>query len=145
MQTNSENELYEIYRIIDANINRANEGIRVTEEYFRFIIENIDIQKSLKNCRHILNDIVVKFFDKKRLFESRNSTDDIGASYSTDSEMKRPYAKSIAEANIKRSQEALRCLEEYSKRIIPEASEQFKNIRFELYGIEKLLFFSAKS
>ena len=42
-------------RLIDANLNRAREGIRVIESVARFILNDADLSKSLKAMRHELS------------------------------------------------------------------------------------------
>jgi len=44
----------EIYRVLDANFNRAREGLRVTEEVARFILEDPQLTARLKDLRHRL-------------------------------------------------------------------------------------------
>ncbi|MBP7654533.1 thiamine-phosphate pyrophosphorylase [Candidatus Dependentiae bacterium] len=131
------NQVRDIYRIIDANYNRINEGLRVIEEYFRFITENIDIQKKIKEIRHILFSEITANFDYSKLLEFRDSQNDPGSKYSTNSELDKSSAENILISNFKRIQESLRVLEEYSKLIYPESSITFKKLRFELYEIEK--------
>jgi thiamine-phosphate pyrophosphorylase len=46
---------------------------------------------------------------------------------------------SILIANFKRAQESSRVLEEFGKLISSEVSENFKNIRYELYDLEKII------
>lgn len=40
-------------RLIDANLNRLREGIRVAEDIFRYIYNNKEISTKLKSLRHI--------------------------------------------------------------------------------------------
>ena len=51
--------------------------------------------------------------------------------------MEKQDIDSILLANFKRAQESSRVLEEFSKLISNEDSENFKYIRYELYDIEK--------
>jgi hypothetical protein len=41
------------YRVIDANLNRLREGIRVVEDIYRYILDDKDIASRLKNIRHL--------------------------------------------------------------------------------------------
>ena len=46
------NSRHSILKIIDANLNRAREGMRVCEDISRFIIGDAGITRSLKLTRH---------------------------------------------------------------------------------------------
>ncbi len=125
-----------IYRVIDANVNRAREGLRVVEEVTRFILEKPQFTACLKEIRHNITDILRGFPAKKFLF-SRNSQDDVGRGLYQPSEGRRDGYRDIIRANMVRSQEALRALEEFSKVIDSHIGEKFKVLRFRLYSLEK--------
>ena len=127
-----------IYRIIDANINRAMEGIRVCEEIARFILDDKKLTSFAKNLRSLLKSAVLKI-DKKKVMLSRESVKDVGNNIFSKEEKSRSSVRSIFKANIKRSEEAVRSLEEFIKLIQPELSPKFKEIRFKLYTLEKEL------
>ena len=63
-------------RIIDANLNRVSEGLRVVEEIARFILSDEKLTGELKLIRHDIH----KFFDFKydELINSRDTINDIG-------------------------------------------------------------------
>jgi thiamine-phosphate pyrophosphorylase len=126
-----------IYRIIDANLNRAREGLRVVEEVARFIWEDEKLSKGLKNLRHKLTKISQENFDQKMLLQCRDSQRDLGAKGMGFYEGKRKNVKMIVRANLRRAEEALRVLEEFGKIIKKGSAEQFKNLRFKLYALEK--------
>ena len=46
--------LRRVRRIIDANLNRAREGLRAVEEYARFVVEDAAATERLKTLRHDL-------------------------------------------------------------------------------------------
>ncbi len=127
-----------IYRILDANANRAMEGLRVAEEFARFILEDKKQTKKIKKLRGDLKRAVLSL-SKKKLLLSRFSLSDVGGKIYSKEESKRPNLKSIFKSNIKRVQEAVRVLEEFSKFIDPKLGKLFKSIRFEAYEIEKKL------
>lgn len=56
---------------------------------------------------------------------------------SIDLELQRKDLSSVLTANLKRSQESARVLEEIFKLIDLENSQIFKNARYELYNLEK--------
>jgi len=133
-----------IYRIIDANLNRAREGLRVVEEVARFIWEDEKLSKGLKNLRHKLTKISQENFDQKLLLQCRDSQGDLGAKGMGFYEGKRKDVKGIVQANLRRVEEALRVLEEFGKIIKKSSAEQFKNFRFKLYTLEKEILGSLK-
>jgi len=133
-----------IYRVLDANLNRAREGLRVVEEVTRFMWEDEKLSKSLKNLRHKLTKISQENFDQKSLLQCRDSQGDLGAKGMGSHEGKRKDVKTIVQANLRRTEEALRVLEEFGKIIKKGSAEQFKNLRFKLYTIEKEILVSIK-
>lgn len=121
-----------IVRLVDANLNRLKEGIRVIEDIARYHDDNGSLALKLKNLRHQCR-IENKYLE---LLSSRDSTNDV-LRPSTKSEMNRTSIKDILIANYKRAQESARVLEETTKVWGNELAERFKNIRYELYTLEK--------
>ncbi len=121
----------EIFRVIDANLNRLKEGIRVIEDIARYGHNNKKVASKLKQLRHQSN-----IDDLQNLLASRDSTNDV-LRPTISSEMNRNGLQSIIVANYKRAQESSRVLEEMYKIIDPALSETFKQIRYELYTLEK--------
>ena len=126
-----------IYRILDANLNRASEGLRVVEEIARFILEDVALVRSLKEARHSLGQGARDL--PSCLLEFRESEKDVGASFTTVSEDKREDICSIALANFRRAEEAVRVLEEFGKLVDEKVASNFKRLRFRLYGLEKVV------
>ena len=120
-----------LYRVIDANLNRLKEGIRVIEDMARYADNNKDISSRLKTLRHL-----AKIDDIQALLKSRDAQNDV-LKMTRESEMERSNIDSIIIANYKRAQESSRVLEELYKVVEPELSERFKKIRYELYTLEK--------
>ena len=129
MKSNSDSLL----RVIDANINRYKEGIRVVEDIYRYIYNDKEIASKLKKLRHIKIPINIK-----ELLKNRDSINDVLKS-STKSEQTRKDLENIIIANIKRAEESSRVLEEIFKLIDLQTSELFKSNRYELYNIEKTI------
>jgi thiamine-phosphate pyrophosphorylase len=71
------------------------------------------------------------------LISARESDTDVGATKPEGSEGNRADIAHIVTANLRRCQEALRVLEEYSKLVSKEACAEFKRLRFETYTLEK--------
>jgi len=118
-----------LYRTIDANINRFKEGIRVVEDILRYELSS-PLSKELKKLRHI------KIPNYEEYLKYRDPIKDI-LKQSTKSEQKRDSIKEIVIANLKRSQESARVLEEAFKLIDINISEKFKDARYTLYNLEK--------
>lgn len=130
----------EIYRVMDANFNRAREGLRVLEEIARFILEDGELSSMLKDLRHKLSSVADELPGGMfNLVKSRDAAGDVGSKSWTEGEKNRSGILILAVANLKRVQEAMRVLEEFGKIITPEA-EAFKKIRFDIYIIEQLMF-----
>lgn len=119
------------WRLIDANLNRLKEGVRVIEDIARYLNDDASLALKLKNIRHLC-----KIDNYIEVIRSRDSQNDV-LKTSTESEMQRSSISSILIANYKRTQESARVLEEILKILDPKLSEKFKNIRYELYTLEK--------
>ena len=126
-----------VYRIIDANLNRVMEGVRVSEDIMRFASDNERLTLKLKNLRHDVFD-AIKDLRKEYLEElvSSRDLDDVGIK-STGSEKIRENLVDLFLANTQRGKESLRVLEEVLKLFDQDLSERFKKFRFKLYDIEK--------
>jgi hypothetical protein len=121
----------ELFRVIDANLNRLKEGIRVVEDIIRYRDNNKEISSKLKQLRHR-----ARVDNLEKLLKHRDSVNDV-LRPTTNSELNRSGIKSIITANFKRAQESSRVLEELYKLNNTEYSENFKHIRYELYALEK--------
>jgi len=121
-----------VLRIIDANINRATEGLRVAEDIVRFVLDDGKLTSKLKNVRHE----IVRSLKNVRC-EMRDVKGDVGAGRSTKSEGRRKNILDVFIANIKRAEESIRVFEELSKLFDAKLGPKFKKIRFELYDIEQ--------
>eukprot|EP01156_Anaeramoeba_ignava_P002283 Anaeramoba_ignava/a217989_223.p2 GENE.a217989_223~~a217989_223.p2 ORF type:complete len:129 (-),score=7.24 a217989_223:103-489(-) len=118
-------------RLLDANLNRLREGIRVVEDIYRYIFNDKETSSKLKDLRH-----KARIDNYKELLDSRDIRNDVLRA-SIKSEQNRSDLNSILIANFKRAQESARVLEEFGKLISAEVSEDFKYIRYELYHLEK--------
>ena len=126
-------------RIIDANLNRIGEGLRVLEEIARLLLDDAELSQQLKNMRHEL--VKVDLSLEQEFLQARNSEGDVGIDIEAATEGKHKGLSAMVVANARRVQEALRVLEELAKDPdIPLESDKFKRARFNLYTIEKKLF-----
>ncbi len=144
----------EILRILDANLNRAREGMRVVEDLARFVFEDKTLQKKTKALRHKLASLFT-FFPQKRLssfLASRSATrvgrellidlgrdalTDVGKNSLPSAEGARATAVDLVQANFSRIEESVRALEEYTKCVAGGPSQKLKALRFETYSLEK--------
>jgi len=119
-----------IARLLDANLNRAKEGMRVVEDTMRFVFGDSGEHKRMRALRHRLDKITVSVY--KDLVVSRDTIRDSGRPLR---EKRKRTLRGLVIANFRRAQEALRVLEEYSKLLSDKNS--FKEIRYRLYSVEK--------
>lgn len=126
-----------VYRILDANLNRCREALRVIEEYFRFVKNDSALSIALKSIRHSLKEIE-EGLGREKLLENRDTGSDCFAGENRPEEMSRADQSDILTASFKRAQEAARVIEEYTKITpLPQLSEKAKQSRFILYTIEQ--------
>jgi len=126
-----ENNSPKVARLIDANINRLKEGLRVIEDICRYIHDDKLLTPKIKSLRHKL-----QLAHNINRLEYRNINNDV-QKISTKSELTRSSLDDLVIANYSRTQESSRVLEEFFKLSDIELSELFKKIRYELYAIEK--------
>lgn len=127
-------------RIIDANLNRTGEGLRLLEEIARLLLNDTELTQQLKNLRHKLLRDDIPFH--VRLLNARQADNDVGACLEVPGEDNDRSPLSTIIANAKRVQESLRVLEEVTK--VPGAppelvSKDFQKARFDIYTIEQKL------
>jgi len=118
-------------RLVDANLNRLSEGIRVCEDVARYLHNNKNLSKNLKELRH-----KCRLPNANKRLSTRDSMNDV-LRPTIESEMKRNSLANLLTANYHRAQESARVLEEVSKLLYPDYSETFKTIRYSLYSLEK--------
>jgi thiamine-phosphate pyrophosphorylase len=126
-----------LYRVLDANANRAREGLRVVEEYLRLVLDDAEFSARLKELRHAVTASVVGMRVEDQLLAARMSDGDVGATDPEGAESGRDDMLHVVTANLRRTQEALRVLEEYSKLVSEQACAEFKRLRFATYTLEK--------
>lgn len=124
-----------LLRVIDANFNRAKEGLRVCEDVFRFVRDDARLSRKLKHIRQKLSEITVQL-KLKDFIAAREIERDVGRS-SNASELKRRNVEDILLANMQRVKESLRVLEEFSKLKSTKVAGEFKKLRYEFYAVEK--------
>ncbi|MGY8768818.1 MAG: thiamine phosphate synthase, partial [Pirellulales bacterium] len=125
-------------RAFDAAANRASEGLRVTEDYTRFVLDDWYLTEKLKQLRHDLQQ-TVSLIPQSELHACRQTTADVGTEIKTTSEYQRTDWDDIVSANLKRAEQALRTLEEFSKIIGSCEPASFESLRYRVYTLHKLL------
>ncbi|MBX3353988.1 MAG: thiamine phosphate synthase [Phycisphaeraceae bacterium] len=103
-------------RILDANLNRAREALRVLEDIARFALDDRELSGELKSMRHALRDAAALLgIDDLELIAARDAVHDVGKDIKTQAEGERESLRSVASAAGKRLTEALRSIEEIAK------------------------------
>jgi len=123
-------------RIIDANFNRAAEGLRVVEDHCRLALGDRHLTERCKQLRHDLTAALAAI-PREHLHSARDSQADVGTAITTPSEGSRQSLAHIAAANWQRIQQALRAIEEYAKLIAPDIAPQIEAIRYHSYTFAK--------
>jgi thiamine-phosphate pyrophosphorylase len=121
-------------RMLDANLNRANEAVRTLEDIARFR-DLAAAQFGYKNLRHSLQAIT-KNWPAQEIWSSRHAAADVGTDQKTDSELVRSGGLTdIAVAAANRLQQSLRCLEEIAKYLFPESAQAIEKLRYASYDL----------
>ncbi|MFA5004698.1 MAG: thiamine-phosphate pyrophosphorylase [Candidatus Omnitrophota bacterium] len=128
-----------IGRIIDANLNRVKEGLRVCEEITRFILGHRLLTASFKQARHKVDRAARMLQGAGNLLKARDSVSDVGRKNARN-ELYRRDAADIFRANLQRVKESARVLEEFAKLTDIKAALIFKDLRYRIYEIEKRSF-----
>jgi thiamine-phosphate pyrophosphorylase len=123
-----------IQRILDANLDRSREGLRIIEEWCRFGLDDSDLAQECKNLRQEL-----AVWHTPELRAARNTPGDVGTSLTHEGEEQRQSIEQLLIANFSRVQEALRVLEEYSKLVTGGMSSSCKQFRYRVYTLESQL------
>ena len=123
-----------VYRILDANLDRAREALRTIEEWCRFGLENLALCDRCKQMRQELAQ-----WHKQEFRHARNTPDDPATDLSHANEISRADVQAVLRANMGRLQEALRVLEEYGKIVDPSMGAAMKQMRYQVYTLESQL------
>jgi len=131
--------------MIDANLNRCSEGLRVLEDVARFLLNDRELSQRLRTLRHGLARETQSL--SIGLLTQRDAEHDVGHLHAKD---KGPTVKAtssrglldLVAANAKRIEESLRVIEELAK--LPEMNSMlncasFEETRFNLYAVEREL------
>jgi thiamine-phosphate pyrophosphorylase len=127
-----------LLRILDANANRVLEGLRVVEEYPRFVLNSAELAEDFKRIRHELSALLQEIPRADRLM-ARDTEQDVGTEITLARESSRNDLESVVAANFQRIFEAMRVLEEYGKVGWPRLAATVEALRYRLYALEKRL------
>jgi thiamine-phosphate pyrophosphorylase len=130
----SNRSLIAIHRILDANLDRAREGLRIVEEWCRFGLNDAGLTAECKDLRQRLAQ-----WHTADLRAARDTPGDPGTALTHAAEMERPSLDALLQANLCRVQEALRVLEEYGKIVRPEMAAACKQFRYRVYALDSKL------
>jgi thiamine-phosphate pyrophosphorylase len=126
-------------QVIEANLNRFREGIRVAEDLLRYTPGaegefselkklRLDAGAAERETRRVLGD---------ELSRARRLHQDAGKDKTPSAELARSDIAEIVTANLKRAQEAARTIEELTKLTTGAAlSRRYKKLRFAIYSCE---------
>ena len=128
-----------LHRILDANLDRAREGIRVIEEWCRFGLNSAEMAATCKHLRQALAQ-----WHRPEYRNARNTPDDPGTDLTHVQEQQRADVETVLQVNLARVQEALRVLEEYSKIEEPSLGAACKQMRYQVYTLESQLLRSQR-
>ncbi len=125
----------DVLRILDANANRAREGLRVVEDYARFMLNDEGLCGELKCVRHELGEVLRPVLGDAILW--RDTPGDVGTRIPTDGELGREDIADVVTAAGKRLGEALRTIEEYLKILDAAAAGKIERVRYRFYDLEQ--------
>ncbi len=120
-----------VSQIIDANLDRAREGLRVIEDWARFGLGQEDLVIRIKHHRQILGKHHLPIYKS-----SRNYIEDRCKGLTHAEQNSKNSPEKIISSNSARVQEALRVIEEFSRGHNLELSKTASEIRYEIYNIE---------
>ena len=123
-------------RVLDTSGNRAREGLRVVEDYVRFVLDDRHLTQLCKQLRHDLSDTLRRISMEQRV-AARETQADVGTGLSTAAEQYRVDAAGVLAANFARLQEAIRSLEEFGKLFDPGLAAVFKQLRYRTYTLQR--------
>lgn len=125
-----------ILRVLDAAANRAREGLRVVEDYVRFVLDDRHLTGLCKQLRHDLTAALARVPTADRL-AARETQADVGTVLTTTSEQRRGDVADVLTANLTRLQESLRSLEEFGKLHDAEMAALLEQLRYRSYTLQR--------
>jgi thiamine-phosphate pyrophosphorylase len=131
-------------RVIDANLNRGREALRVLEDYTRFVLDDRFLTEQVKGLRHELAAAGERL-PPGLLLAARETQRDVGTAVSAAGEYDRATPRQVAAVNLKRLEESLRSLEEYGKLFAGDLGRAFEALRYRAYTLERAVVTGGRS
>ena len=128
-----------IARLLDANLNRAREGLRVVEDWCRLGLQRPELVARLKDYRQRLGQC-----HPPTLKQERHAASDPATGLSHQAQQERSTPQQVVAANCARVQEALRVLEEFGRHGTAELAATAATIRYGFYDLETVLLASQE-
>ena len=120
-----------VLRLLDANLDRAREGLRVLEDWARFGLDRADLVARSKDLRQRLGLV---HGDHLKL--ARHTATDPAAGLTHPAQAERQAPEQVLAANAARVQEALRVIEEFGRAPEPALAAAAAVVRYTLYDLE---------
>ena len=117
-----------VLRLLDASANRAREGLRVIEDYVRFVLDDGHLTAQLKHLRHRPCRAARAIPDGRPAGQPRDARPTSAHSSARPREQTRADLSDVVTANFKRLEESLRSLEEHSKTIDAALAAQLEQL-----------------
>lgn len=125
-----------VFRIIDANFNRAREGLRVMEEFCRFGLNNPALSGRAKQLRHALCTVIARL-PRETLLCARDTDGDVGVGQVVEGQQQRRDLVDCLTAAAKRLVEALRALSECAQTLDSTLANELEQLRYQAYTLER--------
>ncbi|KGG12016.1 MULTISPECIES: thiamine phosphate synthase [Prochlorococcus] len=120
-----------VAQLIDANLDRAREGLRVIEDWCRYVLQNQALVITIKDFRQQLG------LAHKNIYKrARSTVADQGLGLTHSAQQSRTKPIQVVIANCARVQEALRVVEEFSRHTDSQLSIIASQIRYKVYDLE---------
>jgi thiamine-phosphate pyrophosphorylase len=123
-----------LFRILDANLDRAREGLRVIEEWCRFGLNDAALTEECKDLRQALGQ-----WHRPEFRAARDTAGDPGTELTHAQESVRSDINHVLQANLCRVEESLRVLEEYGKLYSADMAMAIKRMRYQVYILDSEL------
>lgn len=125
-------------RLLDANANRAAEGLRTLEDLARFVLDRGDLSGQAKALRHRVRTIAAQLLEPTGL-DARDTPHDVGTGLTESTERSRQDLAEVADAAASRTTESLRVLEETAKVLDPASGADFEAARYATYELHRVV------
>ncbi|MFO0801175.1 MAG: thiamine phosphate synthase [Gemmataceae bacterium] len=123
-------------RVLDANLNRSRESLRVLDDHCRFVLNDRTLTEQVKAVRHALAAATDQL-PSGLLLAARDTPGDVGTAVTAGGEYERGSPAQVAAVNLKRLQEALRSVEEHGKLLSPAFAREVESLRYRTYTLER--------